>query len=91
MTAILSLIWCWLQDFWHSVTDFHLYVFDGLLDIATGALQGIVPETWAVPEIADSYAWVLGALGLPQAFSIVASAWALRFILQTVPLVRWGS
>jgi len=45
----------------------------------------------AVPVIADQYAWLLGATGLSQALAIIAGAMGVRFLLQSVPFVRWGS
>ena len=34
---------------------------------------------------------LLGATGMSQAIAIIAGAMGVRFILQTVPFVRWGS
>ena len=45
----------------------------------------------AVPVIADQYAWLLGATGMSQAIAIIAGAMGVRFLLQSVPFVRWGS
>ena len=44
-----------------------------------------------VPAIANEYAWLLGATGMSQALTIVAGAMGVRFLLQTIPFVRWGS
>lgn len=44
-----------------------------------------------MPVIADQYAWILGATGMSQAIAIVAAAMGVRFLLQSVPFVRWGS
>ena len=44
-----------------------------------------------VPTIANEYAWLLGATGMSQAIAIIAGAMGVRFILQTIPFVRWGS
>jgi hypothetical protein len=54
-----------------------------LASVGTGGLT--------VPVIADQYAWLLGATGLSQAIAIVAGAMGVRFLLQSVPFVRWGS
>jgi hypothetical protein len=44
-----------------------------------------------VPSIANEYAWLLGATGMSQAITIVAGAMGVRFLLQTIPFVRWGN
>ena len=54
-----------------------------LASVGTGGLT--------VPVIADQYAWLLGATGLSQAIAIIAGAMGVRFLLQSVPFVRWGS
>ena len=45
----------------------------------------------ALPVIPAEYTWMLGATGMSQALTIVAGAMGVRFLLQTVPFVRWGS
>ena len=54
-----------------------------LASVGTGGLT--------VPMIADQYAWLLGATGMSQAIAIIAGAMGVRFILQSIPFVRWGS
>ena len=39
------------------------------------------------PEVGQ----MLGAIGVTQAITIIVAALVIRFILQTVPFVRWGS
>ena len=75
MTAILTLIYCWLQEFFFSLTDWGLNIWDSLLSVADSTLATIGT----------------GATGMSQALAIVASAMGTRFILQTIPFVRWGS
>ncbi|MFI5224124.1 MAG: hypothetical protein ACHQX3_07785 [Nitrospirales bacterium] len=49
-------------------------------------------DGWAdLPTIANEYAWLLGATGMSQAVAIIAGAMGVRFLLQSVPFVRWGS
>ena len=91
MTAILSLIWCWLQEFFFSLTDWAVGLWDALLSIADGTLSAIGSAGLTLPVIPDQYAWVLGATGMSQAVAIIAGAMGTRFILQTIPFVRWGS
>ena len=91
MTAILALIYCWLQEFFFFLTDWGLGIWDSVLSVADSTLATIGTAGLTLPVIPDQYAWVLGATGMSQALAIVASAMGTGFILQTIPFVRWGS
>ena len=91
MTAILTFIYCWLQEFFSpsrigaSASGIPCFPW------RTAPLSTIGTAGLTLPVIPDQYAWVLGATGMSQALAIVASAMGTRFILQTIPFVRWGS
>ena len=91
MTAILQLIYCFLLDMIASFKDIWLIGFDSVLGPVDALLASVGTGSLTVPVIADQYAWLLGATGLSQAVAIVAGAMGVRFLLQTVPFVRWGS
>lgn len=91
MAAILQLIYCWLQEFWCHVAGVYLSVWDAFLNIADAMLTSIGPIDLALPTIASDYAWMIGALGFSQAIGIFCTAWLVRFMLQMIPFVRWGS
>lgn len=91
MTAILQMIYCFLLDMIASFTDIWLLGFDSVLGPVDALLASVGTGSLTVPVIADQYAWLLGATGLSQAIAIVAGAMGIRFLLQSVPFVRWGS
>jgi hypothetical protein len=91
MTAILQMIYCFLLDMIGSFKDIWLIGFDSILGPVDVLLASVGTGGLAVPVIADQYAWLLGATGLSQAIAIVAGAMGVRFLLQSVPFVRWGS
>ena len=91
MTAILQMIYCFLLDMIASFTDIWLLGFDSILGPVDALLASVGTGSLTVPVIADQYAWLLGATGLSQAIAIVAGAMGIRFLLQSVPFVRWGS
>jgi hypothetical protein len=91
VTAILTLIWCWLEEFFFSLSDWGLDIWDSLLSVADSTLSSLGNAGLTLPVIPDDYAWVLGATGMSQALAIIAGAMGTRFILQTIPFVRWGS
>ena len=91
MTAILQLIYCFLLDMIASFKDIWLLGWDSVLGPVDTLLASVGTGNLTVPLIADQYAWLLGATGMSQAIAIIAGAMGVRFILQTVPFVRWGS
>lgn len=91
MTALLNLIYCFLMDMIASFKDIWLLGWDSILLPVDALLASVGTGGLAVPVIADQYAWLLGATGLSQAIAIIAGAMGVRFLLQSVPFVRWGS
>lgn len=91
MSSILSAIYCWLQDFYYGLHDLGLSIWDSVLSPADAMLSSLDVSSLSAPLIPDAYAWVLGATGLAPALAIIATAMLTRFVLQTIPFVRWGS
>jgi hypothetical protein len=91
MTALLNLIYCWLLDLLAKLMDLGLAAWDSVLTPADSILASIGTGSLSAPIIPNEYAWILGATGMSQAVAIIATALGVRFILQSVPFVRWGS
>ena len=91
MTALLNLIYCFLMDMLASFKDIWLLGWDSVLSPVDTLLSSVGTGSLVVPVIADQYAWLLGATGMSQALAILAGAMGVRFLLQSVPFVRWGS
>ncbi len=91
MTALLNLIYCFLMDMIASFKDIWLLGWDSVLSPVDTLLSAVGTGSLVVPVIADQYAWMLGATGMSQALAILAGAMGVRFLLQSVPFVRWGS
>jgi hypothetical protein len=91
MTALLNLIYCFLMDMIASFKDIWLLGWDSVLSPVDTLLSSVGTGSLVVPVIADQYAWLLGATGMSQALAILAGAMGVRFLLQSIPFVRWGS
>ena len=91
MTAILNLIYCFLMDMIQSFRDVWVIGCDSVLAPVDALVASVGTGGLTVPAIANEYAWILGATGMSQAVAIVAGAMGVRFLLQSVPFVRWGS
>ncbi|MDU9400808.1 DUF2523 family protein [Pseudomonas sp. zfem003] len=81
-------------DIWNILTDNVCWIFDQSLDVAVAALSVISapfnPQTYYALIPAD-VANILGYIGIPQCLSIIVASLVVRFTLQTIPFVRWGS
>lgn len=91
------LLLCFKQvfvDIWNMLTDLFCWLFESILAIAIGALDAIAipfnPQTY-YNMIPSDVANMLGYIGIPQALSIIVAGLVIRFLLQTIPFVRWGS
>ena len=91
MTALLNLIYCFLMDMIASFKDIWLLGWDSILGPVDALLSSVGTGGLTVPTIANEYAWLLGATGLSQAIALITGAMGVRFLLQSVPFVRWGS
>ena len=91
MTAMLNLIYCFLMDMIQSFRDIWIVGWDSVLSPVDALIASVGTGGLTVPTIANEYAWLLGATGMSQAIAIIAGAMGVRFILQTIPFVRWGS
>lgn len=93
-TWLLALVKRVFDDLWNIVTDVACWLLEGLLGIASSALSAIDtpfnPQTYyglIPPELGN----MLGVIGVTQALSMIVAALLVRFLLQTIPFVRWGS
>jgi hypothetical protein len=91
MTALLSMIYCFLLDMIASFRDIFIDGWDSVLGVLDSTLALIGTGGLTLPIIPNEYAWILGATGMSQALTIIAGALGVRFLLQTIPFVRWGS
>lgn len=91
MTTILGYIWCFLQDMLYLALDLALSQWDGLLSVTDSLLTGLGGTPWTFSAVPTEYAWLLGSTGCAEALTIVATALGIRFFMQSVPFVRWGS
>ena len=91
MQAILSMIYCFLLDMLASFRDMGIESWDSVLGVLDTTLNAIGTGGLALPVIPAEYTWMLGGDRDEPALTIVAGAMGVRFLLQTVPFVRWGS
>ena len=81
---------------WDFIRDALTWPFDQLLDIAKSAVEsidvsGITTNLSAWGSIPADVMNILGLLGTGTAINIIASAIAVRLVLQLIPFTRLGS
>jgi len=91
MIGVLQAILCFLKDMLYILFDIWLGHWDSILSTADSFLAQIGGTPWTFTAIPTQYAWVLGATGIAESLTIIATALGIRFLLQSVPFVRWGS
>jgi hypothetical protein len=88
-TSVINTFFDMLTDFWLYVLDNLITAAIGFLDVAGQALtfnpatyiSGLPPETINI----------IGLIGLSECVTIITTAIGIRFLLQLIPFVRWGS
>jgi hypothetical protein len=94
---IVSLVTRSFEALWTMATDFACWVLDGLLGAGVSLLTALNNQ---VPSYNLNTAWsglpvevagMAAALGVGEALAIIVAALVIRFILQMIPFVRWGS
>ena len=61
-----------------------------LLDLAGDGLSGLNPLTY-INAIPDSTKYIMQIIGFNECMSMIVTALIIRFVLQLIPFVRWGS
>jgi hypothetical protein len=95
--ALVCLVQSAVQSVQDALKDLFFWVFDTTLEFLAVLLAGLDtgldafnPATYfaALPGDVSN---VLGLLGLGECIAIIVAALLIRFVLQTIPFVRWGS
>ena len=94
---ILTVIASVFIGLWAMLTDLFIFVLDSLFDLVLYIVSGMSwdfttfnPVTYWNQLPADLVS-VLNLIGVPIALGMIVAALGIRFILQLIPFVRWGS
>jgi len=84
------------KSLWDMIKDAFCWILEQLLGIVTSALNSL--DVSGLSNYATSWSGlpseilnVMGLLGFGTAAGIITAAVVIRFILQLIPFVRWGS
>lgn len=93
----IDFMWRLVLSIFDMLKDFFIWIMDGLMTIAVAMLD-TVGSIMSGLDIAQYMAFLppettsmLSQVGLSQAMGMIVTCISVRFILQTIPFVRWGS
>jgi hypothetical protein len=89
LTASVNTFFDMLGDFWLFLFDMVLDGAIGLLD-TTGTAFTFNPATY-ISALPTETVNIIGLLGIGECTTIIVAAITIRFLLQLIPFVRWGS
>ena len=82
-------------DLFELLTDLIYTVLASVLTLAVSVMSNLNPPSFNIPDLLSGLPSELlniaGLIGAGSALSIVIGAIGIRFLLQTIPFVRWGS
>lgn len=88
--ALVLTIFDFLKDFLWFVLDNLIRAAVGMLDLVGEALAALNPLQYISAIPAETQA-MMAMSGFNEAMGIIVAAIGVRFILQLIPFVRWGS
>ena len=97
LSWLLGLVGTIFVGLWALLSDFLLFCFDQVLDLVSYVVSGM---SWDFSGFTAATYWnqlpadlisTLNLIGVPAALALIGAALAIRFVLQIIPFVRWGS
>lgn len=94
---IIDFFWRLVLSVFDMLKDLFYFIIDALLSVGVGILDGlgvlmsgldIAPFITALPPETLS---IMTQIGISQALGMIVTCLGIRFILQMIPFVRWGS
>ena len=93
----VDFMWRLVLSLFDMFKDFFIWIMESLLDVAivmldgVGALMNGLDVAQYFSALPPETSYMLSQVGLSQAMGMVITSISVRFILQTIPFVRWGS
>ena len=95
--AFVDFLWQLVLSVFDMLKDLFFWVLEQLFNVGLLILDGMgsmltgldVASYWS--EIPPETAYILTATGFSQAIGVIITALMIRFTLQMIPFVRWGS
>ena len=95
--GMIDFLYACLLTLFDILKDFFFWVFDQLMTLVVLLLDGVATAIGGLDisvyltALPPETIYFLGVSGLGEAMGMITSCIVVRFLLQTIPLVRWGS
>ena len=93
----IDFLWRLVLSVYDLLKDFFIWIMESLMDIGI-ALLDVVGSMMSGLDIAQYMSFlppetisILSQIGFSQAMGMIVTCLSIRFLLQTIPFVRWGS
>jgi len=95
--AFIDFLWQLILSIFDMLKDLFIFVIESLMDIGLLFLDGVgalmdglnIAQYWAF--LPAETAHTMSLIGLSEAMGMIVTCLTVRFLLQTIPFVRWGS
>lgn len=94
---LVDFLWQLVLSLFDMLKDFFIWIMETLLDVAIVMLDGVgfmmdgLDIAQYISALPPETSYMLSQIGLSQAMGMIITCISIRFILQTIPFVRWGS
>lgn len=94
---MIDFVWRIVLSLFDMLKDLFIWIVEQLSNLGLMVLEGVgvlsdsldVASYWGL--IPPETAYFLNIIGLSQAMGMIITCLGIRFILQMIPFVRWGS
>ena len=95
--GMIDFLYACLLTLFDILKDFFFWIFDQLMTLVVLLLDGVATAIGGLDisvyltALPPETIYFLSVVGLGEAMGMITTCIAVRFLLQTIPLVRWGS
>ena len=90
MWVLVLSVFDMLKDFFIWIMEQLMVVAIGLLDLVGATMSGLDLASY-MTNLPPELTYTLSQIGISQALGMIITCLGIRFLLQTIPFVRWGS
>jgi len=93
----IDFMWRLVLSLYDMFKDFFIWIMESLMTVAVTMLDGVgalmsgLDIAQYMTFLPAETTYMLSQIGLSQAMGMIVTSISVRFILQTIPFVRWGS
>lgn len=94
---LIDFLWRLVLSVYDMLKDFFFWIFESILDVSiffldgVGSIVGALDVAQYFSAIPPETSYILSLIGVSQALGMIVSCLGIRFIIQMIPFVRWGS